>query len=215
MGIEKRRPQAESGFLITLNRVEKMGGSRDSPDGCTPMQRIFAQEYALCHNARQAIFKAYPKIKKGKIADTIANKNLKNPNIKAIIVRMEKEIHGSEEEVAAQARKVIDELAILSFADPRDYFTQEKNGTVKLKDLKDLGPAARAISSIEVESDTVGEVVIRTRSKYRFHSKTESLKLLGQHHKLYTELVAQFPPTRPEVYLRDNGMDRPVYVMFV
>lgn len=149
-------------------------------------------------------------------AYTCASKIIKKPAVKAYLKKLMKQTHGSDQRICTQAKRVIEELDILSFSDPNDYWEEVKgddgNIELKMKPLGKMGKAARAIESIKITSDKIGKMVIKTKTEVKFHSKIEALKKLGEHHKLYTQMVQHSGVVGhgPQIYLPDNGKSKPV-----
>jgi phage terminase small subunit len=151
-----------------------------------------------------------------KSANSCAAAIMAKPAVRAYIKKLMKQTHGTDQKICDQAKRVIEELDVLSFSDPNDYWEEIKddNGNVglKMKPLKKMGKAARAIESIKITSDKIGEMVTRNRVEVKFHSKTKSLELLGKHHKLYSDLVVHSGSISqgPQIYLPENGKNKPV-----
>ena len=69
--------QLLAGFFVYRKEVVE--------NGMTEKQKIFADEYIICLNATQAYKKAYPNIKKDKVAQVNGSRLLSNAMIKAYI----------------------------------------------------------------------------------------------------------------------------------
>lgn len=69
--------QLYAGFFVYRKEVVE--------NGMTEKQKIFADEYIICLNATQAYKKAYPNIKKDKVAQVNGSRLLSNAMIKAYI----------------------------------------------------------------------------------------------------------------------------------
>jgi hypothetical protein len=151
-----------------------------------------------------------------KSAYSCAARASQKPAVKAYLKKLLDAKHGSAEKVCAQAKMVIDELDMICQVDPRDYFEEvqkENDVTVlRMKSLMKIGKPARAIEAIEITDKKIGEMILETNTKIKFHSKLKALELLGKHHKLYTDLVQHSGNVGqgPQIYLPDNGKNKSV-----
>lgn len=124
---------------------------------------------------------------------------------------LEAKIHdGGADEVAEEIKGILKELAIGCFYDPTDFYTFDKDGRVMAVDLKTLPVEVRkAVDGIEFDESYVAGILCGRKLKLRFRNKEKNLELLGKHHKLYTDLIQGTVVTKPEVYVPDNGRDKP------
>jgi hypothetical protein len=190
--------------------VNQAGHKRDPADGLTVSERNFCYAYLLSGDQRKSAKLSF-KCKTNKYADQKGWEILKRPQVTQFIAKCRQEMMGGTAAVNEQGRKIIAELALLCFSDPRNYVDALDLPDETKKAIKKLGPEAKAISEIEVEERTVGEgkEVQKVRKvRFRFHSKVTALQLLGKHHRLYSEDAAKLVnPVGPGVYeLPDNGM---------
>ena len=77
--------------------------------------------------------------------------------------------------------------------------------------IRGMGAASKAISEIEYEEVKIPDTeAIKVWGKIKFHNKTQALRMLGEHHKLYTQLVDHTGEIKSPVdqgyKLPDNGM---------
>jgi phage terminase small subunit len=152
----------------------------------TPKQKRFVAEYLIDLNATKAAERAgYSK----KNADKIGSQLLGKTRVKAAIAeKTEKRMNKLE----ITAEKVLQELALLGFANMMDYMTI--TGSDAYVDFSKLTrDQAAAIQEITVDEtgggggDNKREAVQRTR--FKLASKRDSLELLGKHLKLFTDRV--------------------------
>ena len=80
--------------------------------------------------------------------------------------------------------RVLGELAKIAFADLADFVTIDEGGGVTIDFAKAAEHDSLAALS-EITQEHVGPKVVKT--KFKFHSKPESLKLLGSYFKMFTE----------------------------
>jgi hypothetical protein len=190
--------------------VNQAGHKRDPADGLTTSERNFCYAYLLSGDQRKSAKLSF-KCKTNTYADQRGWQVLRRPQVTQFIAKCRAEMMGGTAAVNEQGRKIIAELAILCFSDPRNYVDALDLPDETKKAIKKLGPEAKAISEIEVEERTVGEgkEAQKVRKvRFRFHSKVTALQLLGKHHKLYSEQnIPSDNHVSPGVYqLPDNGM---------
>ncbi len=93
-----------------------------------------------------------------------------------------------EQQEELTAKRVLEELRRLAFADIRGLFTEEGN----LKPLHTLTPEqAAAIASFEIvtKNVTAGDGHVDTVCKIKAWDKTRSLEMLAKHFALLTEKI--------------------------
>ena len=186
--------------------TRKQGHSKGS-DNLTNPERLFCVLLQLTGNKRLSAHSAW-KCAEDKIADNKAIRALKNPRILKYFSELQQLSLGSQSQVAEQAKRVIEELDIISFNDIRKYVDQMALPDDLKKSIKGIGESARAISEIGFESMGVPDTkIVNTKIKIKFHNKIAALTKLGEHHKLYTQLIEEGKITSPVRYeLPDNGM---------
>lgn len=107
-----------------------------SADGLTPIQRRFAEQYAIDLNGTKAAIRAgYSR----KTARSIASENLTRPAVRAAIKKSLQAEKGYP-----YARMA--ELSALAFADPRDAFTEDPEYGLSLKPGSKLVKSFRRIT---------------------------------------------------------------------
>lgn len=146
----------------------------------THMQERFAREYLKDRNGRQAAIRAGYSAKG---AEVTASKLLKLPKVRALV-----DVGAAEvaERVKVEAADVLRELMRLGFADPASAF-DEHGALLPLHKMPvDI---RRAISSIEVEQQTVDGVSVGTVAKVKFWPKDRGLEMLSKHLGLLTDKV--------------------------
>lgn len=147
----------------------------------TEKQWRFIEEYPKDLNATQAAIRAgYSK----RTAGEIGWENLKKPNIQARIAKKQKD---AADAAQVEAADVLRHLKNIGFAQITDYLSFDRNG-LKLRDSRRLTKAQRAAIA-EVTETTTRTKHGRQRStrKFRLHSKTQALEMLGRHLDLFAE----------------------------
>jgi phage terminase small subunit len=130
-----------------------------------------------------------------------ASRLLKKVKIKRKIA----ELRAKADEKALVTRERIQaELALLAFADMKDYVTIGSSGEVTLKTFEEMpAGASRAIASIEEtrrilgserggrkseeDEEDDGDLVLEVKTKYRHHDKLGALKELSKTNGFYPE----------------------------
>lgn len=151
----------------------------------TAKQAAFVSEYMIDRNATQAAIRSgYSK----KTASAIGKENLRKPLIAEAIAAAEEEL---AERNGLSADKVIQELALLGFANMDDYIKRTEGGDVYV-DLANLTrEQAAAIQEIVVETYQEatggGESREVKRTKFKLADKRASLVDLGRHFGVFID----------------------------
>lgn len=148
----------------------------------TGKQRLFIREYLIDLNATQAAIRAgYSE----KTAYIIGHENLRKPKIVKILSEA---MHKREEKTEITAERVLRELAIIGFADQKNYVDINEDGIVRAKTWDEMPEgASRAVQEIKEVRRIMGsgeggkEIFLECRLSYKLHDKVEALKLLGNH----------------------------------
>jgi phage terminase small subunit len=146
----------------------------------TPNQSRFVHEYLIDLNATQAAIRAgYSKRGANVQGPTL----LANPSIKAAI---EAAIGKRDQRTEVKADRVIAELALLAFSNVQNFETDD-HGRVVLasKDIPD--DVWRSVSSMKTKITTDKSGNVYRDVELRLWSKTEALKMLGQHLAMFVE----------------------------
>lgn len=153
----------------------------------TDLERLYVMEYLVDKNKKQACIRAGYKAKN---AEKMGWQVHSRPHIQDAIewhlVRMLKKI-----EITAD--RVLQEIAMTAFLDPREAFKGNTNIDVD----KMPEHVARAIDSIQIRYLENGDVV----HNVQFNPKMKGLELLGKNLKLFTDKIEVFD--RPKVIVRD------------
>lgn len=152
----------------------------------TPKQQRFVEEYLVDLNATQAAIRAgYSE----KTAGAIGAENLTKPEISAAIAAKREEL---AKNCAVSAERVIRELALIGFANMKDYLSITSGGDPFI-DLSNLTrDQAAAIAEVTVEDFTEGrgdDARDVRRVKFKLADKKGALVDLGRHLKLFTDKV--------------------------
>lgn len=138
----------------------------------TDKQRRFVEEYLVDLNATQAAIRAgYSR----DTAGSIGSENLKKPEIAAAVAKAQ-EARAQRTEVTAD--RVLQELALIGFSDPRALMTWGAGGVI-LRESTELTDAEAALLSEVAET--------KDGMRVKLHSKLDALGKLGQHLGLFKE----------------------------
>jgi phage terminase small subunit len=152
----------------------------------TEKQRLFVEEYlANDLNATKAYKNVYKAVKKDETAAVNASRLLRNANVQAYLkarqARLQKRLEITQE-------RVLQELARISFFDPRNLFNDD--GTPKeISDLDD--DTAAALSGLDLQDvyEGYGEErkFIGYTKKYKVADKKGALDSLARHLGMFTD----------------------------
>lgn len=160
----------------------------------TPKQERFVAEYLIDLNATQAAIRAgYSE----KTAGSVGHENLKKPEIAEAIQRGQAR-RANKLEISAE--RVLEELALLGFANMADYMRVGADGDPKL-DFGDLTrDQAAALQEVTVETfmDGGGEAAREVkRVKFKLADKRAALVDIGRHLGMFKDKL--------EIDLIDRG----------
>ena len=155
--------------------------SRSCPK-LTAKQSLFVQEYLIDLNATQAAIRAgYSKRRAKEIGYKLVHKSTL-----ANIITAELQKRSYKTEITAE--RVLKELALLAYADMRDYCEIQEDGSVRAKTWDEMPEgASRAVREIKEVRRIMGsgeggkEIVLECRMGYKHHDKIKALELLGNH----------------------------------
>lgn len=152
----------------------------------TGKQQLFVAEYLVDLNATQAAVRAGYS---GMTARKIATENLSKPVIKAAIAAaMAARIHRIE----VTADKVVQEIALVGFADYSDFVTIDESGMVTAIPLEKLAEGkSRIIKKVKdkrvirstkgTESNPDGDQILDATFEFELCDKMKALELLARH----------------------------------
>lgn len=154
--------------------------------------KAFAREYVK--NGRNGTKAALtlPGITTENSAAVLASNLLRNDKVQAEIARLEKKL---EERTLITKERVLKELAVIGFADMKDYVEVLDGGIVHIKPWKELPPdATRAVSKVKekktIRADGEGDgegIVVDNSVEFAHHDKIKALaeisKLQGYYPK--------------------------------
>ncbi len=151
-----------------------MAGKRE----LTPKQQLFVQEYLVDLNATQAAIRAGYSAKN---ADKIASQLLgKNRVAEAVAQAMARRFRRT----GISAERVLEELALVAFADLGDFVEFGPEGIV-VKSTEQLDPRVRrALAEVSERRAKHGRTVA-----FKLHDKVTALTKLGQHLGLFPDRV--------------------------
>ncbi len=144
--------------------------------GLTARQFRFCLEYPKDRDGGKALIRAGYNTS-GANARAIASHLLRKPEIRDEIAKHTEAVAATQ---LVTVERVVKELVILGFFDPKDYFTWDKYGDLTIKASSELPPgASRAISEIVCDSRTTPDGSTVNKIKIKFHSKNDALGKLG------------------------------------
>jgi phage terminase small subunit len=171
----------------------------------TPKQRRFVEEYLIDLNATQAAHRAGYS---GDTAYSIGHELLKKPEIVNAIG--EAQARRSERTEITQDQ-VLQELALVAFADMGKYVTITDDGTVEV-DFSHLPEGGLRVVSELVQdeyADGRGEGARQVkRTKLKLHNKLGALELVGKHLGMFVERVETGKPGQFDKLSPDQKRER-------
>lgn len=145
-----------------------------------PRQEAFVREYLIDRNGKQAAIRAGYAPGSAEVA---ASRLLSTDKVRLAVKEAMEPV---AEEAKVRAADVLRELMRLGFSDPSEAF-DEHGALLPLKKMPvDI---RRAISSVEVEQQTVDGVSVGTVAKVKFWPKDKGLEMLSKHLGLLTDKV--------------------------
>lgn len=144
-----------------------------------PKQQRFVDEYLATLDAPGSYRKAYPNCKSDATARSNASRLLMNADVCAAVTAARQ---ARSERTGVTQDMVLGELALLAFSDMRSFASWGPDGVRLLPSDAMPSDAARCVAE-------VGETVTKGGGSLRFklHSKTEALALLGKHLGMFKE----------------------------
>lgn len=144
----------------------------------SPRRDLFVKEYLVDLNATQAAIRCgYSK----KTADRAGSRLLRNVEVQREVSEAMAKRAGKLE---LTAERVLAELALIAFSDPRQFAKWNKDGVV-LEDSETLDPDhARCIAEVSSSPGPYGTTI-----KFKLHDKKGAIELLGKHMKLFTDRI--------------------------
>jgi len=168
------------------NKKEKLPLKDGVKQSFTNKQKIFIAEYLVDLDGAQAAARAgYSK----KSANAIAAENLSKPHIKAEIDR---QIEERKKKLSVTAEAVINELALVGFANMADFIVIDEGGSIQAIPLNKLTEGKsriikkvkekRVIRTVKGTKDNPdGEEVLDATYEFELCDKVKSLELLSRH----------------------------------
>lgn len=125
---------------------------------------------------------------KGKNFGPRVNQLMSNPEIAEALAKSQKRI---ADKLDITAERVLREIALLGFSNMDDYvdIADGKRSLNTAKASRDQMAAVQEITEDTTGGEGDGERKAVLRTRFKLVSKVDSLKLLGQHLKLFTEVV--------------------------
>lgn len=175
----------------------------------TPRQSLFVHEYLVDLNATQAAIRAgYSK----KTAEVIGYQLLKKTLVSKAI---EKEQKKRKAKLEITADMWLRELWLIGKADLRDYFTIEEGGAIIPKPFDQMPEGvSRALESIEEtrrfeDKDGQDTPVCIDKIRFKLHSKTAALDLIGKHLGFLKDQAPTMPQNVTVIIERRKPQEKP------
>lgn len=146
----------------------------NSKQKLTAQQELFAREYVIDNNAKQAAIRAgYSE----KTAQEQGSRLLSNVKVLELV-----ETHRKKREIRTDvtADRVIKELAKIAFSDLNEFVEVSKDGKINVKPSDQVD--GTVLSEISESVTTNG----RTK-KVKLHDKMKALELIGRHLAMFTD----------------------------
>lgn len=142
----------------------------------TPKQQRFVDEYLVDLNATQAAIRAgYSE----KTARSVGSENLTKPDIAAAIAAAQAKL---AEKTGITQERVLNELALIGFAHPGDYFEWGPDGVTLVPKDSLTAEQMAAVSEVSQTTSTNGGSI-----KLKLHDKVGALTKIGQHLGMFVE----------------------------
>lgn len=162
----------------------------------TDKRRLFVTEYLVDRNATQAAIRAGFS---AKTADRIGPELL---GISCVKEALEDALRAQERRIEITADRILQELALIAFCDPRHYMEIEPDGNVRILSFDEMPEgASRTIKGVKAshkikENAVAGEktdkptetVTLYSSLEYTHHDKMKALELLGKNKKLFIDV---------------------------
>jgi phage terminase small subunit len=145
-----------------------------------PKQKRFCKEYLVDFNATQAAIRTGYSARS---SYAIASALLKKHEVKAYIAKLS---NPQEMDLTVTARKVLDQLARLGYANAMDYYREVLDEATGQTLLVTKMPSELT----EDQQAAIEEVILddKGRPTYRLARKDSSLDKMGKHLKLFTDM---------------------------
>lgn len=147
-----------------------------------------------------------------KTAAQQATRLLKKVNIKKKIATLRKK---ADERTLITRERIENELAIIAFADMKDYVTIGDEGQVTLKTFEQMPKdASRAVKSVEEIRRIMGygkgdgeEIILEVRTRYHHHDKLDAIEKLIKLKGYYPKQELPEGVSAVTFYVPSNGRD--------
>lgn len=147
----------------------------------TARQKKFVEEYLIDEDPTAAALRAGYSVKSAK---SIGYSLLKHPLVSSELERINK---NSLERIGITKDRVLQELAIIAFANVQDILTQDEEGNTRIN-LKYLPrKVAAAITEVNVETSTGRTTVVK--HKLKLADKLNALDKIGKYLNMWKEQV--------------------------
>lgn len=149
----------------------------------TPKQKVFVAEYLNCLNGAEAARRAGYNASSNQAFAVISRDLLRQPKVAAAI---KEGMDARTNRLEVTGDRIIRELAKISFADPRKFFTKD-GSAIPITDLGD--DEASVLAGFRVVTTSKGEGVVEYTSDVRMHDKIRTLELLGKHLGMFKDII--------------------------
>ena len=153
----------------------------------TTKQKLFIKHYAKLRNATRAAIEA------GYSEDTANEQGAQN--LAKLSTEIKAEIDKQAGRIDVEIDDIVRELNILAFSDLADFVNIDEGGGVTMKPIDEIPEIQRrCIESIQEdrvikENEDGTKVTVSDKIKYKLHSKTKALEMLGKYKNMYVENI--------------------------
>jgi hypothetical protein len=121
--------------------------------------------------------------------DHTLNSYMKDPYV---VAQVKNHLETVSKKYAKQADDVLDELSLIAYSDPAEYFEDHEEG-IKLKKIFEMDPRARRNIKKIKHSQVIHSIpngdnepikAVENSYEYEFYDKVKALQLLAQYHQL-------------------------------
>ncbi len=168
----------------------------------SPIRRRFAEEYIVDLNGAAAAERAgYSK----KRAKETACELLKMPEVQELVQQLKQE-RCNRTQITAD--RVLQEIAVIGFADIQDYIEIEDGGALRVKTFEEMKEGvSRAFQSYEEDekiTEKDGATFCNRKKKFKLHDKLKALEMLAKHTGVLSDrLKIEGDPDKPITVLPD------------
>jgi undecaprenyl pyrophosphate synthase len=173
----------------------------------SPARRLFCHRFVVTSHIENSVKEAFPRTKNSNAASTAGNRLMKIPEVRKYIAELQEEIHGTADDIIEDGKRTKEELDILVHSDVGNFFTPDsEEGKILARGGKDR----KAVKAIKITTRHIGELEIEKTVELTFYDKNAAIRTDCEVKKLLSDTLKVLHITKPEVYVPENGRNRPV-----